>query len=93
MCNIVVCRPDVGISTKEAYDAYDHKKTVKAPHTPAVLSALKADNLPILGAALGNAFEGADTPTEISKIEAEMLRFGADRSLHDGKRLRGFRVI
>lgn len=76
-CSIVVCRPDVGISTKEAYDAYDHKKTVKAPHTPAVLSALKADNLPILGAALGNAFEGADTPTEISKIEAEMLRFGA----------------
>lgn len=76
-CSIVVCRPDVGISTKEAYDAYDHKRAVTVPHTPAVLSALKAGNLPFLGASLGNAFQDSYTPTEISKIEAEMLHFGA----------------
>jgi 4-diphosphocytidyl-2-C-methyl-D-erythritol kinase len=75
---IVICRPDVGISTKEAYDAFDRKKVSSGDrHTDQVLRALKSGRLKELGSALGNAFEDADVPREIIEIEKEMLRQGA----------------
>lgn len=77
-CSIVICRPDVGINTKEAYDAFDRKKlSAGRRHAPAVLRALESGGLNDLGSALGNAFEDAGVPREISEIAEEMLRRGA----------------
>ncbi len=76
-CSVVVCKPDAGIGTKEAYAAFDRRKTKSVPHTASVLHALEAGDLPALGLALGNAFEDAGAPREIPEIEAEMLRCGA----------------
>ena len=85
MCSIVICRPDVGISTQEAYAAYDGKKYAAAvPHTTAVLRALKEENLHALGSALGNAFEDVGTPREISDIKTEMIRCGASGACMTG---------
>ncbi len=78
MCDIVVCRPDIGIATREAYATFDSKQDTAAEmHTGPVLCALEKKNLRVLGSALGNAFEDAGAFPEISEIKTEMMRCGA----------------
>lgn len=78
MCNIVICRPDIGIATKKAYAAFDGKqRKVAELHTGPVLCALEKKNLRTLGSALGNAFEDVGVPPEIPEIEKEMMQYGA----------------
>lgn len=78
MCNIVICRPDTGIATREAYAAFDGKKKEAVElYTDSVLCALEKKSLCALGSALGNAFENAGVPPEIPEIEKEMIQYGA----------------
>ena len=78
MCNIVICRPDTGIATREAYTEFDRKqRNTGRLYTSSVLCALERKNLRALGFALGNAFEDVGVPTEIPEIEKEMMRCGA----------------
>jgi 4-diphosphocytidyl-2-C-methyl-D-erythritol kinase len=83
-CHIVICRPDVGISTKAAYSAYDKKGNSEERHTPSVLEALKTNDLERLGKALGNAFEEAGVPPEITDIKRQMLRYGCEGTCMSG---------
>lgn len=77
MCSIVICRPCIGIGTRDAYEAFDRKSTATAGHTAPVLCALNRGELKKLGHVLGNAFEDAGVPEEISELKAEMSRCGA----------------
>lgn len=83
-CHIVICRPDVGIITKEAYNSYDQTKNGEELHTPSVLEALKTNRLEKLGRALGNAFEAAGVPSEITDIKEKMLRCGCEGACMSG---------
>jgi 4-diphosphocytidyl-2-C-methyl-D-erythritol kinase len=83
-CHIVICRPNVGISTKEAYSAYDQTGKSGEQHTPSVLEALKTNSLEKLGRALGNAFEAAGVPPEIADIEEKMLQCGSEGACMSG---------
>jgi 4-diphosphocytidyl-2-C-methyl-D-erythritol kinase len=83
-CHIVICRPDVGISTKAAYSAYDQMGNSGEQHTPSVLEALKANSVEKLGKVLGNAFEEAGVPEEITDIEEQMLRCGCEGACMSG---------
>lgn len=83
-CHIVICRPDVGISTKAAYSAYDQMGNSGEQHTPSVLEALKANSVEKLGKALGNAFEEAGVPPEITDIKRQMLRYGCEGTCMSG---------
>lgn len=78
MCNIVVCRPHIGISTKDAYAEFDQKGVLPSEgHSAEVLYALETGRLDQLGKSLGNAFEAVGAPKEISDIEEEMFRYGS----------------
>lgn len=83
-CDIVVCRPDVGISTKEAYESYDKGNGSVTAYTQGLLKAITAAKLDGVGRALGNAFETASIPPQISEIEAEMIRCGSEGSCMSG---------
>lgn len=83
-CDIVICKPDVGISTKEAYRCYDSGQYPPTSYTAALLEAMKTKKLEKLGCALGNAFESAGVPSQISAIEKEMIRCGSVGSCMSG---------
>lgn len=76
-CRIVICKPRVGISTKEAFAAFDASGTAGTRHTDAMLRALEIGSLPEIATCLGNAFETVCTPKEIREIESSMLTQGA----------------
>lgn len=83
-CDIVVCKPDVGISTKEAYESYDRGKGSVTAYTSGLLKVITTEKLDAIGHALGNAFETASIPSEIPEIEAEMIRCGSEGSCMSG---------
>lgn len=58
-CVFVVAKPPFGVSTKDAYQKIDEAPASAAAHTPGVLKALAAGDLPALGAQLGNRFSEA----------------------------------
>ena len=77
-CRILICKPPMGVSTKEAFAAFDRSRGEKAAYTDAVLNALKAGNLPLIAARLGNTFEQlCGLPQAVGEIEAAMLAGGA----------------
>lgn len=76
-CQIVVCRPSVGISTKEAYEAFDHSGGHASQYSAKVLTGLNSGNLKQVAASLGNVFELTSVPEEIHKIEQIMMKSGA----------------
>lgn len=76
-CQIVVCRPSAGISTKEAYEAFDRAGILASQYSEKVLDGLNHGSLKQVAANLGNAFEQVSLPQEIHTIEHIMLQFGA----------------
>ncbi len=83
-CHIVLCRPDVGISTSKAYLDYDRQHCKQTCCSRQVRNALRLGNLTEIGKSLGNAFELAGVPDEIHKIEEKMLEYGATGSCMTG---------
>ncbi|MBQ4370648.1 MAG: 4-(cytidine 5'-diphospho)-2-C-methyl-D-erythritol kinase [Oscillospiraceae bacterium] len=76
---LVVAKPYIGVSTKEAYAATDSIKEPVHPDVDRVAAALAADDLKELAANMGNAFEQAVIPLhpEIGRIKEQMLSRGA----------------
>lgn len=83
-CHIVLCRPDVGISTSKAYLDYDRQHYKRTYYSRQVRNALRLGRLAEIGKSLGNAFELAGVPDEIHKIEGKMLEYGATGSCMTG---------
>lgn len=76
-CQIVVCRPSVGISTKEAYEAFDRSGIHVSRYSAKVLDGLNNNSLEQVAVSLGNVFELTSVPQEIHTIENIMMRSGA----------------
>lgn len=76
-CEIVICRPPVGISTKEAYAAFDVKGCSLTHYSRQMLDALSTGNLSKIGNSLGNVFEVIDVPQDVLDVEKVMLSFGS----------------
>lgn len=72
LCHIVVCKPAAGISTKEAYAAFDSAGYALTDYTSKLLDALNTGSLSEIGESLGNVFESANIPQEVLEIEKAM---------------------
>ncbi len=84
-CKIVVCRPSVGISTKEAYEAFDHSGIHVSQYSAKIMDGLNNGSLKQVAANLGNVFElTQQVPQEIHKIEQIMLTSGASGACMTG---------
>ncbi len=57
-CPVLLIKPKQGVSTKEAYQAYDREETDDHPDTDAVVSAVKNRDIDGLGRLLNNVLEG-----------------------------------
>ena len=74
VCPMVIAKPKVGVSTKEAYAAVDSKKTVFADQD-AMRSAIADGDLPRIGSLLCNAFEQALAIPEVEDVVRCMKTF------------------
>lgn len=77
---IVLCKPDVGVSTGKAYAAVDgcDASQITRPDTEAMKAALAAQNVKGVAANLGNVFEEVLHIDECEHIKAAMLSGGGN---------------
>ena len=76
-CRILICKPPAGVSTREAFAAFDDSGGAAACYTDRMLAALRAGSLPEIAARLGNALEPVCALDDVPRIEAAMLKGGA----------------
>lgn len=76
-CFIVIAKPDIGVSTAEAYLAIDQAPPATQQDTPAVLDALQRGDLSLLAAAVGNRFEQVLSLEPVQTLCAQMRQMGA----------------
>ena len=82
----VVVMPDEIVNTAHAYSLFRHSKTVVHPDMGATAYALGEKNLSLLGAVIGNTFEGLVFPEKraIEKVRHDILVTGAPVVLMTG---------
>ena len=66
-CTVLVVKPPIGVSTKEAYAAVDNKETVLADQAM-MLKAIEEKNITAVGALLSNAFQQALAIPEVEDL-------------------------
>lgn len=76
-CFLLVAKPEQGVSTPEAYRAYDRLTDVLHPDTAELTGLLSCGDLPGFCARMENVLEPAVPLPEIQQIRAEMLAAGA----------------
>lgn len=85
-CQILLVKPPFGISTKEAYQAYDNKPAQTHPDIDALIEALENKDLDGICNNLGNVLESvscAEYP-ELDMIKDRMRELGAKNALMSG---------
>ncbi len=70
-CYLVVAKPQVGVSTAQAYRAVDSVATIPADQA-AMCNAIACGNLSVVGSLLSNAFEQALAIPEVEDVLARM---------------------
>lgn len=73
-CNIVICKPDLNISTAEAYSRIDSVKLSHPEFTAEMVKAICARDIWMVTSSLCNDFEIALDLDEIKKIKKIMLK-------------------
>lgn len=73
-CWIVLCKPDIDISTAQAYAQVDNKKEFTHPDTQLAIDSICSNDLPSLANSLGNVFEEVLELDEVSKIKDILLK-------------------
>ncbi len=77
MCHILLCKPEVNISTREAYEQIDRGSITQRPDQQAFLCALDRQDLNAAAALLSNVFESAVPNETICSIRKQILNSGA----------------
>ncbi|MCR5322088.1 MAG: 4-(cytidine 5'-diphospho)-2-C-methyl-D-erythritol kinase [Lachnospiraceae bacterium] len=85
-CQILLVKPKFGISTKEAYQAYDSMPAESHPDIDSIIDALNRKDLDGICTNLGNVLESVSCTKypELDKIKARMRELGAKNALMSG---------
>lgn len=78
-CYVVLCKPDVIVSTKEVHKNFDPNHIKKHPDTDAMISAINEGDLKKIGSLLYNTMESYTVSMcdEIREIKEDMKKGGA----------------
>ncbi|MCR5521083.1 MAG: 4-(cytidine 5'-diphospho)-2-C-methyl-D-erythritol kinase [Lachnospiraceae bacterium] len=85
-CSILLVHPDIPVSTKDVYNAYDNMPHTFHPDIPAIKSCISRGDLKGMCALAGNVLEEATVPMhpEINDIKNKVKEFGPLLSLMTG---------
>lgn len=76
-CHIVICKPEISVSTKEAYEKCDSKPYKGFLYTDEVVKQLYRRDIRGMSSCLYNEFEQVLTLPEINEIKKQMLQYHA----------------
>lgn len=76
-CYIVICKPELCVSTKEAYEKCDRKPYKGFLYTDEVIKQLYRRDIRALASCMYNEFEQVLTLPEINEIKKQMMRHKA----------------
>ena len=76
-CPIVICKPPVSVSTREAYRKYDLAPGGHPAHTERMVAAIEQKSLSSICGALGNQFEEVLDLPEVNALKEKMQEMGA----------------
>lgn len=84
--NILVCKPDIFVSTKEVYQSLDMNKVQKRPENEKLIESLKNNDIKYLSENMVNVLEEVTTSKykEIKQIESTMMKNKALGSMMSG---------
>lgn len=84
--NILVCKPDIFVSTKEVYQSLDMNKVQKRPKNEKLIESLKNDDIKYVSENMVNVLEEvtASKYKEIKQIESVMMKNKALGSMMSG---------
>lgn len=85
-CTVLVAKPAISVSTKVVYEALDSKEIVEHPDIDGLIAGLKAGDLRMIAAAMGNVLEDVTIPMYpvIENIKNEMKAAGALNAMMSG---------
>ncbi|MCI1309653.1 MAG: 4-(cytidine 5'-diphospho)-2-C-methyl-D-erythritol kinase [Lachnospiraceae bacterium] len=87
-CHILLCKPNINVSTKDVYQSFDALKTVRHPDVDGQIEALKCGDLAGIAdpARMSNVLElvTADRYPVVRAIEQDMKRAGALQAVMSG---------
>ncbi len=83
-CYILIVKPDVNISTPEAYKRFDDLEYAKSSEFDDLIAAIAMQDIEKISSLLFNAFEYVADCDEIFKIKDKMLEAGAMGALMTG---------
>ncbi len=83
-CGLVIVKPDVSVSTPEAYRQCDTKPDSGVRYTEEMVDAVESRFLANIAKALGNRFEDALEISEVQKIKEALLGVGAMNAVMTG---------
>jgi len=76
-CHIVICKPPVGVDTKQAYALSDTTSKTEHDYSASMLNAIRSADLHAVAANLGNEFERVMHLAEVTHIKNEMKSMGS----------------
>jgi 4-diphosphocytidyl-2-C-methyl-D-erythritol kinase len=83
-CHVVICKPPVGVNTKQAFVLADASKDSLTSYTDAMLDAIRYSDLLAAASRLGNGFEQVMKLDEVTRIKEAMNSMGALGSCMSG---------
>lgn len=83
-CAFVVCMPKQGISTKEAFAAFDCLKNPQRPNTDRAQQGIDTNDYLKLAQNLGNAMELAMGAKQVESLKFKLMASGADGAAMTG---------
>jgi 4-diphosphocytidyl-2-C-methyl-D-erythritol kinase len=85
-CYILLAKPSVEVSTKEVYQSLNLNEIIERPDIPAVIQAIKDNNLRGLCSNMGNVLETVTTKMHpiIPELKQKLMEYGAIGSLMSG---------
>ncbi len=83
-CGLVVVKPDVSVSTPEAYKQCDTKPDSGVRYTSKMVYAVEEHSLSAVAQALGNRFDDALQIPEVQEIKTALLAAGAENAVMTG---------
>ena len=83
-CGLVVVKPDVSVSTPEAYRMCDTKPNSGVRYTPAMVAAVGNGDVRAVSAHLGNRFDDALQIPQVQVIKKALLESGAMNAVMTG---------
>mgnify|MGYP001666148028 CR=1 FL=1 len=81
---LVICKPEVGVSTAAAYKKFDEIGTICPPMTDSLIASLIAGDMKEAALYMSNAFEQLLNLPEVTEIETLLTKHGALKAVMSG---------